>query len=502
MKLRTLFLPAVALTAATFLLPSDSEGFVLLGGSLGLSQRDFRVFDNFGDAEANANTTAHPMFPGYTGAEMACWKGAIEWGSRPHGNGTGDSTQTNLGDGGANFDPSWQGNASGTGGLNDNTMSEINATDNSVLAYMEGGVSINDGWRIRFIATPWVWNDGPGSIPGSHIDIQGILTHEYGHALGLDHTGVGNATMGATASGNGVADRSIAPDDIAGVQAVYGVASASKPVITGINKCGMQLELLGTNFSSSGNEVWFTQAATGGSGVPVKLTSVTSTMGGQLIQVTIPVAAGSGDVLVRNNGTGNANLSNAWPLDVTVDQGQCGPIIPEFEYLCFGDGGNFGCTPCPCGNNAPSGSAGGCVNSSGVWAILVASGVQSVSADTLSFSVFGANPSTFAALVSADNQLPTLGACPPGTGVQSAALDGLRCIGGALFRHGTRAMNTAGTNSAPWGPPGGPSGGLIAQGGFVPGQTRQFQVFYREFADMVCMTGQNTSNSVGVTFVP
>ena len=499
MKLIHLALPALVATGATLLLPGSSEGYSLIGSELGLSQRDIRIFDNFTDSAANDNTTPNSQFPGYTGAEMAFWKACAEWGSRPHGTGAGDSTQTQIGDGGANFDASWQGNATSTGGSNDNIASEISGSSGSVLAYAEGPYA--NGWRIRFYQG-WTWSDGPGNVPGGQIDLQGIMTHEYGHALGLGHSSTSSATMYGVASGNGVADRSIASDDIAGIKAIYGTASATKPIISGINKCGNQLELLGSNFSSSNNEVWFTQAGVGGNGNPVKLTNVTSSMSGQLIQVTIPGSAGSGDVLVRNSGTGNANLSNAWPIDVTVDQGQCGPIIPDFEYLCFGDGGNFGCTPCPCGNNAPSGSAGGCVNSTGIWAILVATGIQSVSEDTLSFNVFGANPSTFAALVSADNQLPTLGACPPGTGVQSAALDGLRCIGGALFRHGTRATNGAGTNSAPWGPPGGPSGGLIAQGGFVPGQTRQFQVFYREFADMVCMTGQNTSNSVGVTFVP
>jgi hypothetical protein len=116
-------------------------------------------------------------------------------------------------------------------------------------------------------------------------------------------------------SGTGVAQRSISSDDIAGVKAVYGVKSGSKPNITGVTVNGTQVAITGTNFSATNNEVWFTQKGVGGTGSPVKLTGVTS--GGTSIVVTAPANAGKGDVLVRNNGTGHANLSNAWPTDVT-----------------------------------------------------------------------------------------------------------------------------------------------------------------------------------------
>ncbi|MEM7519362.1 MAG: hypothetical protein AAF368_20865, partial [Planctomycetota bacterium] len=54
-----------------------------------------------------------------------------------------------------------------------------------------------------------------------------------------------------------------------------------------------------------------------------------------------------------------------------------------FAY-CFGDGGTSpGCTDCPCGNNAPAGSGGGCLNSSSTSAVLNASGQPSLALDTL-----------------------------------------------------------------------------------------------------------------------
>ena len=134
--------------------------------------------------------------------------------------------------------------------------------------------------------------------------------------------------------------------------------------------------------------------------------------------------------------------------------------------------------------------------------MLAASGTPRVSADALRFTLGSATSSSFAVLVSGDNRLPQAGPCPVGSGVTSASLDGLRCVGGALQRHGTRATNVLGTTNTPWGPPGGPAGGLIAQGGFTSGQTRHFQAFYREAPAAGCGTGQNTSQGVSVIFAP
>ena len=104
---------AFALGAATVLVaPSESAvGFTLTGDALGVGQRDYRVFNNFVDPTANDNTGTKIMFPGATMAEMAIWKGNAEWGSTLHGTGQGDPSQS-VGDGLANFDTLWAGNAS------------------------------------------------------------------------------------------------------------------------------------------------------------------------------------------------------------------------------------------------------------------------------------------------------------------------------------------------------------------------------------------------------
>ncbi len=309
MNLRHFVLPAVALCGAgALLIPERAIGFSTIGGNLSLSQRDVRVFDNFTMATANNNVTPDANWPGYTGCEMTIWKACGEWASELHGlNGTGDPLQT-VGSGGANFDPSWQGNATAVGTTNNNIHSMITGCNGGVLAFTE--TPISDGWRIRYYEC-WAWQDGPGS--NGNMDLQGVACHEYGHALGLGHSNVGGATMFASVSGSGTAQRSIEADDIAGVQFIYGVKAGTKPHMSSVSVTSGVANITGTNFSSTNNEVWFTQSATGGSGDPVKVTGVTSN--GTSISVTIPVGAGKGDILVRNNGTGHGNLSNAFPVD-------------------------------------------------------------------------------------------------------------------------------------------------------------------------------------------
>lgn len=327
MNFTKLALPVIALGAAAVLLtPGSSDAFSLIGGSLSQTQRDFRTFNNFTDSAANNNNVAATQFPGAQGAVMAIWKGSVEWGSELHGNGNGDPHQNGgLGSGGANFDPSHQGEANGVGGTNDNIHSELSGGSGGVLAFTE--TPISNGWRIRYYET-WTWNDGPGtSISGT--DLQGVACHEYGHALGLGHSGSTSATMFPSISGSGVSQRSINSDDQAGVQAIYGVKSGTKPRITGYSISGNQLTVNGTGFNTSGNQVWFTQSGSGGNGTPVKVSNVNSASGTSLT-VTIPGNAGPGDILVRRNSTANSGLSNAFPSDL---QGVVIPTPPIFSSV-------------------------------------------------------------------------------------------------------------------------------------------------------------------------
>jgi len=315
----TRYLPAAAASAlaATLLMPSPLRAWTHLGGSLDLNQRDFRVYNNFSDAEANNNPSADLSFPGATGAPLAIWKAYVEWGSGLHGNGSGDPTQPyDLGSGGANFDPSWQGLADSPGGTDDNIVSELSGFGGGVLAFTE--LPISDGWRIRFYQDPVVWHDGPGLPPNldDNRDLQGVAAHEFGHALGLGHSADFSATMFASASLEEGNFRSIEEDDRLGLQALYGIADPLKPRIETYELSpGASVTIVGQNFAQQGNSVWFTRETGLSDGTPLQVNNLSSTDGGTKIVCTIPSDAGPGDILVRRPGGAHSDLSNAFPFD-------------------------------------------------------------------------------------------------------------------------------------------------------------------------------------------
>ena len=204
--------------------------------------------------------------------------------------------------------------------------------------------------------------------------------------------------------------------------------------------------------------------------------------------------------------TANSSFSSGRVMTVSIATEEA------FRDTCNGDGGDqLSCTPCPCDNHAPVGTIGGCLNQSGSSARLIAIGSPSITApgnDDLRFQMTGGNPSALAVLTSGDNVAPTNMAnlCfGLESGIQSQFLDGLRCPVGNTQRHGGRVMDTSGDvglfNNG-WGGIDGPAPSIADQGGFVAGQTRYFQVFYRADVSLGCGTGQNTTQAVGLTFQP
>jgi hypothetical protein len=296
--------------------PARTAAFVLSGEHLDLGQRDVRAANTFTDASANDNLVAQPEFPGTLGAALAVRKAHVEWSSEAWaGTGAGDGSPSNavLGSGGANFDNSWQGVTSGPTGTNDNVHVALPLSSGSTLAYVEFPVS--DGWRVVYYDQPWVWSDGPGAPGPGEIDLQGLATRMAGFTLGLASTSVANQTMSSTAT-DLVLLRSIEFDDVAGIQAIYGMRSPAKPRITGLSgsrATGGVLVIEGQGFGPAGNEVWFTRAAA--TGEPLKLLNVASFA--DSVSVAIPDGAADGDVLVRlGAGTSGASLSNAFPFDL------------------------------------------------------------------------------------------------------------------------------------------------------------------------------------------
>jgi hypothetical protein len=72
--------------------------------------------------------------------------------------------------------------------------------------------------------------------------IEDIATHEFGHALGLGHSNTTSATMYPSVSSCNTGNRSLDPDDIAGVQALYPPQSVPPSAPTGLRTIGVGSE--------------------------------------------------------------------------------------------------------------------------------------------------------------------------------------------------------------------------------------------------------------------
>lgn len=163
-----------------------------------------------------------------------------------------------------------------------------------------------------------------------------------------------------------------------------------------------------------------------------------------------------------------------------------GGFIVEFDSgsgtsYCFGVGG---ATACPCGN--PGGAQEGCANSSGAGATLAATGSTSAAADDLGLLGGGLLPGQPALLFSG------LNAVNGGDGVSFG--DGLRCAGGTVKRLGVRVPDGGG--AASWGP------GLSTVGAWASGDTRRFQVWYRDPVGSPCGSAFNLSHGLELVFGP
>jgi enterochelin esterase-like enzyme len=158
---------------------------------------------------------------------------------------------------------------------------------------------------------------------------------------------------------------------------------------------------------------------------------------------------------------------------------------PSGSSFCLGDGSAL---PCPCGNASLNG--GGCASSLGVGARLTGYGSTSLLNDTLTLEVYPVPNTTLIFFQGVD---------PLNNGAGEVFGDGLRCVGGALTRLGTKQAiaNFAQYSSVLDAP--------ISLRGQVPvvGGTRYYQVWYRN-PDPTWCTPQTTnlSNSWAVSWTP
>jgi hypothetical protein len=147
---------------------------------------------------------------------------------------------------------------------------------------------------------------------------------------------------------------------------------------------------------------------------------------------------------------------------------------------CFGD------TGCPCANNSLSGANQGCLNSSGMGAMLVGSGLTQITNDQLTMTVTNMPVATGNALFFQGT-----------SAVNHTFGDGKRCVGGSQIRlkvqpfSGFTAMYPQGADPD------------VSIKGMVPvtGGVRYYQVWYRNVPGL-CGTLSNLSNGLSVVWIP
>jgi hypothetical protein len=74
------------------------------------------------------------------------------------------------------------------------------------------------------ISPSWSWTTGGSPT----VDLQSVVTHEFGHALGLNHSPLASAVMYASYTA-GTLKRALTDDDIQGEMSIYGGAGATTP---------------------------------------------------------------------------------------------------------------------------------------------------------------------------------------------------------------------------------------------------------------------------------
>jgi hypothetical protein len=153
--------------------------------------------------------------------------------------------------------------------------------------------------------------------------------------------------------------------------------------------------------------------------------------------------------------------------------------VPPMPY-CFGDGSG---TSCPCTNGAAGNGCPNSINASG--AHLDGSGTPSVSNDTLTLGATGMTHST---------ALYFQGV----TQVQVVLGDGLLCASGSVIRLGTKSNGPSGASFFPG--PGDPS--ISVKGQVHVGDTRFYQVYYRDPASFCTSDTFNLTNGVQVSWAP
>jgi hypothetical protein len=132
----------------------------------------------------------------------------------------------------ASFDFQYAGTSTVTTNTNDglNVVMFRNASSGSAIAttyWWSSGSRIIDADIVFWDGGFRFFTGSTGCSGGFYIE--DIAAHEFGHALGLGHSAVTSATMYPSVSSCATGNRTLDPDDIAGVEALYPPVSIPAP---------------------------------------------------------------------------------------------------------------------------------------------------------------------------------------------------------------------------------------------------------------------------------
>lgn len=244
MKIARHPIPCAGLLLAAFLLaallPTRAFGFETLGMSWPTGRINYRVNPNFPDLDLSGTPQQQAEL---ITCSADCWREQTELDLRFVYLGTTNASGFDERDGA-------------------NVVSWSDANGGAALA-----ITIVSGVRNRIIGFDTVffstsgtranqWN-GPRDPTGNAMDLRGLATHEFGHALGLDHSDIRAATMFASALNRGQHLRTLHADDIAGGESLYETRLGANPAtrileiepVSGSTSGGNEVVIRGRNFT-------------------------------------------------------------------------------------------------------------------------------------------------------------------------------------------------------------------------------------------------------------